>query len=159
MTPISSTWSEGNKYLSNGLEMMGFPGGAVVKNLPMQEMDAGLIPGSGRSPGEGNGNPLKYSCLGNPMHSWWTIVHGVTKSQTTEHACALEMTLFQSKSEAIYKPFPLSKGKERRQSVAGRSWYSAAACLECTCWTRRWSDIWIRQKYVIANWNRNNMSY
>ena len=54
--------------------------------------DTGLIPGSGRSPGEGNGNPLQYSCLGNPMdrEAWWVIVHGVaeeldtvTKEQTT----------------------------------------------------------------------------
>ena len=47
------------------------PGGLVVKNLPASEgdaRDAGPIPGSGRSPGEGNGNPLQYSCLGNPMH-------------------------------------------------------------------------------------------
>ena len=40
-------------------------GGCVVKNPPANEGDAGLIPGSGRSPGEGNGNPLQYSCLGN----------------------------------------------------------------------------------------------
>ena len=46
--------------------------------------DLGLIPGSGRSPGEGNGNPLQYSCLENPMDggTWWAIVHGVTKSWT-----------------------------------------------------------------------------
>ena len=42
---------------------MGFPGGTVVKNLPADSRDAGLIPGSGRSPGGGNGNPLQYSCL------------------------------------------------------------------------------------------------
>ena len=50
--------------------MMGFPGGSVVKNLPGSEGDSGdvnLIPGSVRSPGGGNGNPLQYSCLGNPM--------------------------------------------------------------------------------------------
>ena len=43
--------------------------------------DAGLTPGSGRSPGEGNGNPLQYSCLGNPMDggTWWPTVHGVAK--------------------------------------------------------------------------------
>ena len=49
---------------------MGLPGGAVKKNLPASlgdTGDLGLIPGSGRSPGEGNGNPLQYSCLGNPM--------------------------------------------------------------------------------------------
>ena len=46
--------------------------------------DAGSVPGSGRSPGEGNGNPLQYFCLGNPMDrgAWWAIIYGVTKSQT-----------------------------------------------------------------------------
>ena len=42
-------------------------GGSVVKNLPSSVGDAGLIPGSGSSPGEGNGSPVQYSCLGNPM--------------------------------------------------------------------------------------------
>ena len=43
--------------------------------------DVGSIPGLGRSPGEGNGNPLKYSCLGNPMErgAWWAIAHGISK--------------------------------------------------------------------------------
>ena len=44
-----------------------FPGGSVVKNLPTNAGDVGLIPGLGRSPGEENGNPLQYSCLENPM--------------------------------------------------------------------------------------------
>ena len=44
-----------------------FPGGSRVKNLSVNAGDVGLISGSGRSPGEGNGNPLMYSCLGNPM--------------------------------------------------------------------------------------------
>ena len=66
---------------------MGFPGGAVVKNLPANAGatgDAGSITGSGRSPGEGNVNPLQYSCLGNSMdrEAWWAIVHGVTRSWT-----------------------------------------------------------------------------
>ena len=49
--------------------------------------DMGSIPGSGRSPGEGNGNALRYSCLKNPMDrgAWWVTVHGVTKSQTRLH--------------------------------------------------------------------------
>ena len=45
----------------------GFPGGSVVKNLPANAGEVGSVPGLGRSPGEGNGNPLKYSCLENPM--------------------------------------------------------------------------------------------
>ena len=62
----------------------GFPGGSVVKNLPASEGDEGSIPGSGRSPGGENGNPLPYSCLGNPMGrgAWQATVHGVAKSQT-----------------------------------------------------------------------------
>ena len=53
----------------------------MVKNLPANEGDSGLIPGLGRSPGEGNGNLLQHSCLGNPMDrgTWWATVHGVAK--------------------------------------------------------------------------------
>ena len=49
---------------------LGFPGSAVVQNPPAKAGDLGLIPGLGRSPGSGNGNPLQYSCLGNPGHHW-----------------------------------------------------------------------------------------
>ena len=49
------------------LRYMGFPGGSVVESLPASAGDTGLIPGSGRCPGEGNGNPLQCSCLGNCM--------------------------------------------------------------------------------------------
>ena len=63
---------------------MGFPGGAVVKNLPANAEDTGdsLIPGSGRSPGVGSGNPFRYSCLENPMDrgDGQAIVHGAAKS-------------------------------------------------------------------------------
>ena len=48
---------------------MGFPGGSVVKNPPANAGDIGSIPGPGRSPGRGNGNPLQYSCLENPVES------------------------------------------------------------------------------------------
>ena len=58
---------------------MGFPSGSMVKNSPASAGDADLIPELGRSPGEGNGNPLKHSCLGNPMDrgAWWAAVRGV----------------------------------------------------------------------------------
>ena len=57
--------------------------GSVVNNP--QAGDVGLIPGSGRSPGEGNGNPPQYSCLGNPMDrgAWWATVHRVAKDSDT----------------------------------------------------------------------------
>ena len=53
----------------------------MVKNLTANSEDVGSIPGSGRSPGEGNGNPLQYSCLRNSMErgSWWSTVHQVAK--------------------------------------------------------------------------------
>ena len=64
--------------------LVGFPGGSVVENQPLNAGDMGSIPGSGRSPGEGNGNPLWYSYLGNPMDrgAWRATVHGIVKSWT-----------------------------------------------------------------------------
>ena len=77
--PMNKTIT-GNKW---GLPMMhvGFPCGSVVKNLPANAGDVGLIPGSGRSPGEGTDNWLQYPCLGNPVGTgaWQTIAHGVAK--------------------------------------------------------------------------------
>ena len=57
----------------------------MVKNVPANAEDTGLIPGSVRSPGGGNGNPLQYSCLGNPMDRgvWWAAVRGVAESDAT----------------------------------------------------------------------------
>ena len=65
---------------------MGFPGGSVVKKLPTNAGDEGLIPGLRRSTGEGNGNPLQYSCLGSPVDrgAWRATVHGVPKSWTQQ---------------------------------------------------------------------------
>ena len=67
---------------------MGFSGGSVAKNLPDNAgdtRDASLIPGSGKSPGEENGSPLQYSCLGKPTdrETWQTTVRGVTKELHT----------------------------------------------------------------------------
>ena len=63
----------------------GFPWWLAVKNLPASAGNSCLIPESGRSPGEGNGNRLQYSCLANPKDrgAWWAAVHGVEKSHTT----------------------------------------------------------------------------
>ena len=56
----------------------------AVENQPANARDVGLILGSGKSPGEGSGNPLQYSCLENSMYrgTWWATVHGVSKSRT-----------------------------------------------------------------------------
>ena len=67
-------------------EQRGFPGGSDGKASAYNAGDLGSIPGSGRSPGEGNGTPFQYSCLENPMDqgAWWATVHGAAESDTTE---------------------------------------------------------------------------
>ena len=62
------------------MNTLGFPGDSVVKNPLANAGDAGSIPGSGKFPREGNGNPLQYSCLENSMDrgAWLATVHGVT---------------------------------------------------------------------------------
>ena len=65
-------------------ELLGFPSSSNGKASTCNAGDPGSIPGSERPPGEGNGNPLQYSCLENSMDrgAWRAIVHGVAKSQT-----------------------------------------------------------------------------
>ena len=64
-----------------GIELRGFPCGSVVQDLPANAGDVGSIPGLGRSPGDGNGNTLQYSHLGNPIDrgACWATVPGVAK--------------------------------------------------------------------------------
>ena len=93
---LNSPWSSEKKYSAFGHSAgddssertyeavhVGFPGGSVLKNPPASAVDTGLIPGLGKSPGEGHGNPLQYSCLENPMDrgAWRAAVCGATKSQ------------------------------------------------------------------------------
>ena len=64
------------------INWMDYPGASPVRDLPVNAGDVGLMPGLGGSPGEGNGNPLQYSCLGHPMDTgaWWARVHGFAQS-------------------------------------------------------------------------------
>ena len=73
-----------NIYSFNIYLVPALPGGRVAKNPPANTGDVGSIPGLGRSPGTGNGNPLLYSCLENQMDrgAWWATVHRVAKSRT-----------------------------------------------------------------------------
>ena len=66
------------------VDVKGFSGSSDGKASACNAEDLGSIPGLGRSPGEGNGNPFHYSCLENPMDggAWWATVHGVAKSRT-----------------------------------------------------------------------------
>ena len=69
---------------SRFIHTVNFPSGSDDKESAYNTGDLGLIPGLGRSPGGGHGNPLQYSCLETPMDrgAWWAIVHGVAKSRT-----------------------------------------------------------------------------
>ena len=71
----------------NSIRRKGFPGSSDGEESASNAGDPGSIPGSGRSPGEGNGNPLWYSCLENPMGrgAWQATIHGVAKSWTCTH--------------------------------------------------------------------------
>ena len=82
-----------------------FPCGSVAKNLPTNAGDAASIPGSEKSPGEGNGNPLQYSGLENSMYrgAWWATMHGVAKSHNwaTEHATPMQPQYIKSSYSSI----------------------------------------------------------
>ena len=80
----------------------------MVKNLLANAGEVGSIPGSRRSPGEGNGNPLQYSCLENSMDrgAWWAIVHGVTKSRT-------RLSVFNGETDIENRLMDKGSGEER----------------------------------------------
>ena len=83
---------------------MDFPGGSDGKESACNAGDPGPIPGSGRSPEEGNGNSLQYSCLENPMDrgAWYATAHGVAKSQTQLSGFSLSLKM----TNWVFHPFP-----------------------------------------------------
>ena len=86
-----------------GISQKGFPGGSDGKVSACNVEDLGWIPGSGRSPGKGNGNRLQYSCLENPMErgAWQATVHEVTELDTTERLHFTSQKEKQEQSEKI----------------------------------------------------------
>ena len=106
-TPWGHKESDTTEWLTHTVLEQGFLGGTRGKNLPANAgniRDMGSIPGLGRSPREGHGNPLQYSCLENPQNrgTWWATVHRIAKSQTrlkllsTQHSSvgAMEWTRY-----------------------------------------------------------------
>ena len=106
----------------------------TVKCLPTDAGDLGSIPGLGRSPGEGNGNPLQYSCLENPMDggAWWATVHGVSKSQDTTERLHFQTHLLPISS--VHCEHSPSDSRGRLQ----QSW-SGASLLGAQEETGRWN--------------------
>ena len=82
--PLSAIQQSSHLFQMTGVRIEQFTGGSDGKKSACSAGDSDLIPGSGRSPGEGNGNPVQYSCLENSMDRglWQATVHGVTRSQT-----------------------------------------------------------------------------
>ena len=125
--------------------LRGFPGGSEVKASACNVGDLGSIPGSERSPGEGNGNPLQYSCLENPMDrgAWWATVHGVAKSRTQPSDFTFTFTGFSRQEYWSGLPFPspvdhtLSDLSNMTHLLGGPTWHG----LVSLSYTRMWS-VW-----------------
>src|SRR5574337_1309236 len=103
----------------------GFPGGSEVKASACNAEDLGSIPGSGRYPGEGNGNPLQYSCLENPLGggAWWAAVHGVDNSRTRLSDFTLLFTFMHWRRKWHPTPVFLPGESQGRGSLVGcRLW-------------------------------------
>ena len=125
----------------------GFLGGSVVKNPPTNAEDPSSTPGLGRSPGEGNGNPLQYSCLGNPTDRGTSraAVHGVTRSQKQ-----LRMKTIIPFQDLFYRV-------ESSQYLDGRT-YSAIQYIYCvlTSFALYGARTLIYAHLVEAGWNCDN---
>ena len=110
---LAGLHSEAYPEIRESINQLGFPGGSDGKVSACNVGDSGLIPGLGRSPGEGNGNPLQYFCLENPMDggAWWATVHGVAK-------CRTWLSDFTSSHQ------PVSK-RVRALGVVGGQWFQS----------------------------------
>ena len=111
------------KFLALPFFGKGFLGGSEGKASACNEGDTSSVPRLGRSPGEGNGNPLQYSCLENSMYggAWWATVHGVTKSWTrlSNFTCSLgigwKLTFSSSVTTAEFSKFAGTLSEELLQ--------------------------------------------
>ena len=100
-------------------EVWGSPGGSVVKNQPANGGDANLISGWGRSPGEGNGNPPQYSCLGNPKDSgaWQATVHGVAKESDMTYWLSNNNMKMREERRRVDWYLKIGKGGKKKQNI------------------------------------------
>ena len=143
----------------------GFPGLQVVKNLPANAEDMGLIPGLGRSPVGRHGNPLQYFCLENPVSrgAWWATVHGVAERHDwvlTEHLCVKGILI---RSHAL---LPVHSNKDLKFSEVTwltwdyTAWDLAKLDLETTLnfyALRKDHSPRHSQLYTTGNWNEEQL--
>ena len=121
-----------------------FPGGSEVKASACNEGDLGSIPGSGRSPGEENGNPLQYSCLENPMEggALWATIHGVAKSRTRLSDFTFHYTLSQKGHQIIMCHFSFSSGQYYPQRVLCWCLLPPQLIVQfLVLWSRKWASL------------------
>ena len=126
----------------------GLPHGSVVKNPLANARDESSILGLGRSPGVGNGNPIRYSCLGNPMNrgAWWATVHRVTNSQTLSNWVHRTVKTLRAHSPSWY-----TRELQRQRSLD--NWHSGVMCVSTKAWLVPWDTFRIRETL-----NRNRSS-
>ena len=137
----------------------GFPGGATVKSLPANAgdtRDVRSIPGSGRMPGVGNGNPLQYSCLENSMDrgAWRAVAHGVAESDTTEWL-------------TMYVGILLWSSERLHLAISTRSWkvyifqpfiYIQKSCKEVKLLIQVMENIFSHSKHKISTLGKRNIN-
>ena len=92
------------QWLRTHLAVQGFPGGSVVKNLPANAEDTGSIPGLGRSPGEGNGTPLQYSCRENSTDrgAWHPLINDEKEGIRVLYS---DINSFKQPNETVWKAY------------------------------------------------------
>ena len=109
---------------------MGFPGGSDGKESACNVGNLGLIPGSERSPGEGNGTPLQYSCLENPMDrgAWWATVYGVTNDWATNTYLLMNVWESLHLKGGFYSPCHHTRERLHECNNHEKSWIIAHLC-------------------------------
>ena len=133
---------------------LGFPGGSEVKASACNAGDLGWIPGLGRSPGEGNGNPLQYSCLENPMDwgAWWATVHRVSKSWIRLSDFIFTFLLFRRK--AMTNLDSILKSKDITLPTLVKAMAFPVVMYRCESWTIKQAECWRIKAFELWCWRR-----
>ena len=136
---------------------LGFPGDSEVKASACNVGDLGSIPGLGRSPGEGNSNPLRYSCLENPMDwgAWWATVHRVSKSWIRLSDFTFTFLLFGRKAMTNLDSILKSKDITLPTKVClVKAMAFPVVMYRCESWTIKKAECWRIKAFELWCWRR-----